>query len=195
MPKRSHAVQPGAALALFVLAGCYHATVDTGATPGPQTIRKPFASAWIYGLVPPSTVETEARCPTGVARIETRRSLVNYLVNFLTLGIYTPMQIDVTCAAPIEGVDGIPRRPAPPDTIAAARAAETDQTIRRGPDGSGMGSAVSIYRSAAAPLPTSRGQTASTSGRKRRRGLTAIAEASSADGLTHGGKFPKLFSR
>ncbi len=77
-------------------------------------------------------METEARCPTGVARIETRRSLVNYLVNFLTLGIYTPMQIDVTCAAPIEGVDGIPRRPAPPDTIAAVRAAETDQTIPPG---------------------------------------------------------------
>lgn len=80
-------------------AGCHHATIDTGATPSPQTIEKAWASGWIYGLVPPGTVETASRCPNGVARVETKLSFLNQLVGALTLGIYTPMAIKVTCAA------------------------------------------------------------------------------------------------
>jgi hypothetical protein len=79
--------------------GCYHGTIITGATPSTETIEKSFASSWIYGLVPPSTVETAAKCPNGVAKVETQLSFVNELVYVLTLGIYTPMSIKVTCAA------------------------------------------------------------------------------------------------
>jgi hypothetical protein len=43
-------------------------------------------------------VETAAKCPNGVARVETRLSFLNQLVSGLTLGIYTPMEIVVTCA-------------------------------------------------------------------------------------------------
>jgi hypothetical protein len=60
---------------------------------------KSFASSWIYGLVPPDIVSTAERCPDGVAKVETQHTFVNQLVGFLTLGIYTPMQIRVTCAA------------------------------------------------------------------------------------------------
>lgn len=85
---------------LLLLSGCFHATVETGATPSTVVIDKPFASAWIYGLVPPSTVSTAEKCPNGVAKVETQESFLNQLVGFLTLGIYTPMHIKVTCAAP-----------------------------------------------------------------------------------------------
>ena len=78
---------------------CYHATVITGATPSTVEVSKSFASSWIFGLVPPSTVETAAKCPNGVAKVETQLSFVNQLVGILTLGIYTPMSIKVTCAA------------------------------------------------------------------------------------------------
>lgn len=88
----------GAAL-LILLAGCYHATVETGATPSTVVIDKEFASSWIYGLVPPDPVPTMERCPSGVAKVETQHTFVNQLVGLLTLGIYTPMQIKVTCAA------------------------------------------------------------------------------------------------
>jgi len=84
---------------LLVGAGCYHATIETGATPSPMVVRNGFASSWIYGLVPPSTVSTASKCPDGVARVETQLSFVNGLVGVLTLGIYTPMEIMVTCAA------------------------------------------------------------------------------------------------
>lgn len=79
--------------------GCFHATIETGRTPGPETIDKAWASGFIFGLVPPATVETAQKCPNGVAKVETQQSFLNGLVNILTFGIYTPMAIKVTCAA------------------------------------------------------------------------------------------------
>jgi hypothetical protein len=61
-------------------------------------IDKAWASSWIIGLVPPSTVETQAKCPNGVSKVETQLSFLNMLVAALTLDIYTPMSIKVTCA-------------------------------------------------------------------------------------------------
>jgi len=86
---------------LFVIAafpGCFAAKVETGLKPSATVIKRSFASSWIYGLIPPSTVETAAKCPDGVAVVETQLSFVNQLVGLLTVGIYTPMQIVVTCA-------------------------------------------------------------------------------------------------
>jgi hypothetical protein len=83
---------------LTVLVGCYHATIDTGAKPSTTVIENHWASGWIFGLVPPKTVETAAKCPNGVAKVETQLSFVNQLVSLLTLSIYTPMDIRVTCA-------------------------------------------------------------------------------------------------
>jgi hypothetical protein len=80
-------------------AGCYHATVETGLTPSTVVIEESFASCWIYGLVPPSPIAAQAKCTNGVAKVETEHSFVNQLVGFITLGIYTPMSIKVTCAA------------------------------------------------------------------------------------------------
>jgi hypothetical protein len=88
-----------AGLSLLLLTGCFHARVTTGLEPSVKVIDRPFASGWIYGLVPPSTVEAEAECENGVAGVETELSFVNQLVAFLTGGIYTPMHIKVTCAA------------------------------------------------------------------------------------------------
>ena len=93
---------------LLVGGGCYHATIETGATPSPTVIRNDFASSWIYGLVPPKTVSTASQCPNGVARVETQLSFVNGLVGILTLGIYTPMAILVTCAEPRSSSAGWP---------------------------------------------------------------------------------------
>jgi hypothetical protein len=86
--------------ALTTLAACFHATIETGLTPSTQVLERKFASSWIYGLVPPKTVETASRCPHGVAKVETQLSFLNQVVHILTLGIYTPMDIRVTCALP-----------------------------------------------------------------------------------------------
>ena len=88
-----------AVFAVAAGAGCYHATIETGLTPSTITVSHEWASGWIYGLVPPGTVETMAKCPGGVAKVETQLSLPNMLVGWLTIGIYTPMSIVATCAA------------------------------------------------------------------------------------------------
>ena len=82
----------------LVFAACHHATIDMGVTPSTETIHEPWANSWIYGLVPPSSVETASKCTSGVAKVETQRTFLNGLVGILTLGIYTPMEIKVTCA-------------------------------------------------------------------------------------------------
>jgi hypothetical protein len=85
---------------IIALGACWHATVETGLTPSTKVLEQKWASSWIYGLVPPKTVETASRCPDGVAKVETQLSFLNQVVHILTLGIYTPMEIRVTCALP-----------------------------------------------------------------------------------------------
>ena len=87
------------AVLLLSAAGCYHAVIDTGLQASTEVIMKPWASGWIYGLVPPSPINAASQCKSGVAKVETQLSFVNQLVSLLTLGIYTPMDIRVTCAA------------------------------------------------------------------------------------------------
>ncbi len=86
-------------LCVALFAGCYHATIETGLAPSATVIHETFASCWVYGLVPPSTIASASKCPDGVAVVETQQSFVNGLVGILTFGIYTPMDIKVTCAA------------------------------------------------------------------------------------------------
>jgi len=94
---------------LIALPACYHAVIETGLPASATVIEKGFASGWIYGLVPPSPISTMAQCPSGVSKVETQLSFVNQLVQFLTLGIYTPMAIKVTCAS--SGRSAIPGAP------------------------------------------------------------------------------------
>ncbi len=94
---------------LLILPACYHATIETGLPAGNQVIEKSFASGWIYGLVPPSPVKAMSQCPNGVSKVETQLSFVNQLVAFLTLDIYTPMAIKVTCAS--GGRSAVPATP------------------------------------------------------------------------------------
>jgi len=83
---------------LVALPACYHATIETGLPASNDIIAESFASSWIYGLVPPKPVAAMAKCRSGVSKVETQLSFVNQLVGALTLGIYTPMSIKVTCA-------------------------------------------------------------------------------------------------
>ena len=84
--------------ALVLSLGCYHATIETGAAPAQTVIDKQWANSFVYGLVPPETIDSQAKCPNGVSKVETQHSFLNGLVAGLTFGIYTPISIKVTCA-------------------------------------------------------------------------------------------------
>jgi len=124
---------------LAPLAGCYHAVIDTGKpSTGTVTIDQDWATGWAWGLVPPDKVDSASKCPAGVSRVETQLSFLNGLVGVVTLGIYTPMQINVTCAmagnaeAPTRSIDvkgaSVEARQAAMDQ-AARMAADTGQPV------------------------------------------------------------------
>jgi hypothetical protein len=84
---------------LVALGGCYHVIVDTGRPANGTKIEKPWANSFVYGLVPPPPIETAAKCPNGVAKVETQETFLNGLVAALTAGIYTPWSVTVSCAS------------------------------------------------------------------------------------------------
>ena len=91
-------------VSFVVFGGCFHAVINTGIDSGPQKIEQKWAKGYVNGLVPPDAVEAGDDCgAAGVARVETRRSFLNQLVSSLTLGIFSPMEIIVTCGSEGEG--------------------------------------------------------------------------------------------
>ena len=83
----------------FALTGCYHAVISTGRPESTDVISIKWANGFVFGLVPPPVTETALRCTNGAAKVETQHSFLNVLSTVLTAGLYSPMQIDVTCAA------------------------------------------------------------------------------------------------
>ena len=101
--KRYLTLLAGAAL----LGACYHATINIPPSPSTGVAQQGAASgqstdiwahSFVYGLVPPSTVDAKAHCPNGVSKVETQMTFVQGVVAFLTASLYTPMTITVTCA-------------------------------------------------------------------------------------------------
>ena len=88
-----------AVVAAFALTGCYHAVIQTGRPESSDVISIKWANSFVFGLVPPPVLETASRCTNGVAKVETQHSFLNGLVYIITFGIYSPIQLDVTCAA------------------------------------------------------------------------------------------------
>lgn len=79
-------------------AGCFHTVVETGLPSSSTVIDRPWAHSFLAGLVPPSTMETAQKCSSGVAKVETQMSFPNLVASALTGGVYSPMQLTVTCA-------------------------------------------------------------------------------------------------
>lgn len=100
----------GLVLATGMLAatGCYHSIIETGLTPGPVGYSDDWETAWLIGAVP-ARVDATRACRGPWARIETQQSFLNGLVTFLTLGIYAPHEVEVTCAAGAGGGGGSAR--------------------------------------------------------------------------------------
>jgi hypothetical protein len=87
-----------ALLCVALLTGCYHQVVTTGLPAGDTRIAKPWTATWIFGLVPATPLDVRAQCPNGVATVDTKMTFLNGLVTALTIGIFTPRSVTVTCA-------------------------------------------------------------------------------------------------
>jgi hypothetical protein len=87
------------AAAAIGLSACFHQVVQTGAPAGTTVVDKAFVTTWLWGIVPAAELDVRRECPGGVAVIETEQSFMNGLVAALTLGIYTPQHVRVTCSS------------------------------------------------------------------------------------------------
>lgn len=91
-------------IGILFVSGCYNARITTGLAPSAQTVEVKWAHSFLGGLVPPSALNVAQECPSGVASVETKLSFLNLVANAITFGIYSPMEITVTCAANTAGI-------------------------------------------------------------------------------------------
>ena len=105
---------------LLLSAGCYHASIESGMKPGNDKIEQEWASGWAWGLVGPAPIEAQNTCKGGLSKVETEHSFLNGLVGAVTLGIYTPMHLTVTCASGPSAEAPLPAAPTAP-SVAVAR--------------------------------------------------------------------------
>jgi hypothetical protein len=118
------------ALAVFFGTGCFHQIVQTGNPASGTIIDKPFVNGWLWGLVPNNEVDVRRECPSGVAVIETETSFVNGLVSAVTLGIYTPQHVHITCASRSASLPrGLRQVTIPVDASAAVEEALVRQAV------------------------------------------------------------------
>lgn len=118
------------ALALgLVLTGCYHQVVQTGRPPGPTVVKKPWTATWLWGLVPATPIDVTRDCPSGVATVETKQTFLNGLVGALTLGIFTPRDVTVTCASGTARGSGLKEFFVAPDASSDEKAEVLAQAI------------------------------------------------------------------
>ena len=85
------------ALALFSSMACFHAVITTGRAESSTVVEQEWAKSWVAGLVPPDVMDVSKQCASGVAKVETQHSFLNALVAAITIQIYTPMDLKVTC--------------------------------------------------------------------------------------------------
>ena len=89
----------GALAIMLTTTACFHQSVQSGLQPSSTVVEHTFVSTWLWGLVAAQPIDVRQQCPTGVAKVETEQSFVNGLVGAVTLGIYSPQHLRVTCAA------------------------------------------------------------------------------------------------
>lgn len=103
---------------LLASSGCFHSAVLMPTVP-PGDKHSTWVNGWLWGSVG-GQISADTFCAgRGVARVDTKRSVGNILVSWVTLGIYTPSHVSVTCAGAPQYAPppyGVPPQPygAPP---------------------------------------------------------------------------------
>jgi hypothetical protein len=63
---------------------------------------KEWATTFVYGVVPAAVASAAAQCRDGLAKVRRGQTPANTLVTLVTLGMFTPITILVTCADPTD---------------------------------------------------------------------------------------------
>jgi len=85
---------------------CYHQIVNTGMQPGSTVVSRPWTSTWVWGLVAAKPIDVTQQCPSGIATVSTQMTVPNWFASFITIGIWDPREVTVTCAARSASIGG-----------------------------------------------------------------------------------------
>lgn len=85
-------------LSLFVMtSGCYHITYDIGKSLPANTIKKKVSANIFLGGMVGTTIYTNKIC-SEILKFESKMSGVDWLLSWVTFGIYTPRTVLIYCA-------------------------------------------------------------------------------------------------
>jgi hypothetical protein len=86
-----------ASLLLLTAAACHVVRYDTGRPASQRVVAIPV-NFFVWGLIGDHVVDLDAACPEGAARWQNRATPVNALIDFVTLGIWSPRTVTIECA-------------------------------------------------------------------------------------------------
>lgn len=100
MNKRMSRWRAGALCVLLGLAGCYKATFFQNPNAVAGVRHERWSAFFIFGLVGSEHFDVRDFCgPDAIAEVRTGGNFATGLVSFVTIGIYTPRKVYITCAA------------------------------------------------------------------------------------------------
>ena len=113
-------------VASLFISGCHKVTIDTGAAAGSKTYN---TSSWYFinGLAGGKEINLSEHCSSGVSQMSSKMGLGGILINSLTLGMVSKVDITVTCAASASG-GASEKSPVVEPAEVAALEAETEAT-------------------------------------------------------------------
>ncbi len=85
--------------ALAIGTACWHTVITTDLPPSTQVHHEEWRPAFAWGLVPAQVDASKYCAGRRWARVETQLSPINWVVALVTVGIFTPVDVRVTCAA------------------------------------------------------------------------------------------------
>lgn len=87
----------GLALLGLTLSACTKVSyVNPKLTPVGEIIEE-SANFFVFGLVGDVVISANEHCPNGVAKVQSRFTVVDSLLKTFTIGIYTPRTYQITC--------------------------------------------------------------------------------------------------
>jgi hypothetical protein len=90
-----------AALALALgggLSGCFNLKYYSTTRPGPGEVHEVWVNAFVGGIATVGQINLDEVCPAGVYKMKSNLSFVDLVLMVVTIGVYTPMNVRITCA-------------------------------------------------------------------------------------------------
>ena len=86
-----------AVVALAGLSGCHNVRYDTGRPASDRVVNVPV-NFFLWGFVGQKVVDLDAACPEGAASWQNQATVVDALIDVVTLGIWSPRTVTIRCA-------------------------------------------------------------------------------------------------